>query len=331
MGRPAKVWKRKADGWWCCTIGGKKVRLSQDKKEAEKQFHAMKATEAEESGPRPTFRRVADDFLSFSKGENPDKTFQTHRTFLQSFCDHIKARRAPDLRPEHVREWLKANPTWGKSTRSLAVQIVKAALNHAVTEKRLVANPLKAVKQGTFAHRTRILTEGEREKIRARVTGTFKDFMFALEQTGARPSEVAGLEARMIDWEDGSVDLENHKNKKHGLKRIIYFTPETMALLRRLAAKHPVGLLFRTRHGTKWDTNNAHRWTRVFARELGIKEVFPYAFRHSFINDAIVRGVPLPVIAELVGNSVDVLIRHYVHLAGKKDALKAAAVRAVSQ
>jgi hypothetical protein len=49
-----------------------------------------------------------------------------------------------------------------------------------------------------------------------------------------------------------------------------------MELLRRLATKHPEGLLFRTRHGSKWDTNNAHRWTRVFARELGIKAMYSH-------------------------------------------------------
>jgi hypothetical protein len=53
-------------------------------------------------------------------------------------------------------------------------------------------------------------------------------------------------------------------------------------------------------------------------------------FRNTWICVAIERGVPLPIIAELVGNSVEVLIKHYVHMAGKKDALKAAALKAVS-
>jgi hypothetical protein len=63
---------------------------------------------------------------------------------------------------------------------------------------------------------------------------------------------------------------------------------------------------------------------------LASKQCIPIMFRNTWICVAIERGVPLPIIAELVGNSVEVLIKHYVHMAGKKDALKAAALKAVS-
>jgi hypothetical protein len=47
-----------------------------------------------------------------------------------------------------VRDGLKANPSWGKSTRSLAVSIARAALHHADGAKRLAVNPMKDVRQG---------------------------------------------------------------------------------------------------------------------------------------------------------------------------------------
>jgi hypothetical protein len=92
MPRKSSVWFREEDGWFYTTIRRKQLKLSKDKKEAETAFHALMATAdepEEQGGARPTFRRPADDFLEFSKGDNPEKTFQTHRIFLQSFCDHV--------------------------------------------------------------------------------------------------------------------------------------------------------------------------------------------------------------------------------------------------
>jgi hypothetical protein len=81
---------RQSARWWCCTLGGKATRRSQDKEQAEEEIHA-KARDAEEGGPRPTFRRMADDFLEYFQGENPKKAFETHCDLLQSSYDRIKA------------------------------------------------------------------------------------------------------------------------------------------------------------------------------------------------------------------------------------------------
>lgn len=333
MGRKPTVWFRKQTGWWMTTVRGKKIKLARDKKEAEKAFHLLLATDEapeESAHRRPSFRIVADRFLEHSKGTNEEGTYLSHKRYLQSFCDHIGNKKAPDLKGHHVTTWLKAHPTWGQSTRSLAIQAVKAALNHAVQEGYLSLHPLIKVKQGTIRRRERILTEEERKAIRARATGSFKDFLFALEHTGARPfSEIARLEARFINWEEGTAELPKHKTMKHGKRRILYFTPEMMELLRRLAEKYPDGLLFRNRYGNPWDRFAFNKWGEIFRKELGIEGVTAYSVRHSYCSDAIARGVPLPVLAELVGTSVKMLLLHYSHMTQKRDVLKAAASRAV--
>ena len=42
MPRVAKIWQRAEDGWWYCTHRGKKVKLSQDRKEAQSAFHELR-------------------------------------------------------------------------------------------------------------------------------------------------------------------------------------------------------------------------------------------------------------------------------------------------
>lgn len=333
MSRRHTIWQRGGTGWFYTTIRGRQIRLAQDRKEAERAMHALLARDEEPESPvhgRPTFRKLADDFLDRSRETNKPGTFENHRVYLQSFCDHIGGRRAPDLRGEHVSGWLRKKTTWGPSTRCLAIQAVKAALNHAVREGRLGSNPLSGVKQGKTAHRERILTPGEREIIRGVARGSFRDFLFALEQTGARPfSEIGRLEARFIDWGEGCAELPEHKNTRHGKRRVLYFTPPMVDLLGRLAGMHPAGPLFRNRNGDPWTRLAFYKWAKNF-EAAGVAGVTAYTLRHSYATDAIMRGVPLPVLAELMGTSVKMLIEYYGHVAQKKDELRAAAIKALT-
>ena len=103
MARKPTVWFREEDDWFYTTRHGKQVKLSQDKAEARKASHTLMATEeVADKGRRPTVARPADEFLEHSKGENEEKTWLSHRRFLQPFCDSVKGKEAPDIRPDHV-------------------------------------------------------------------------------------------------------------------------------------------------------------------------------------------------------------------------------------
>jgi hypothetical protein len=104
MPRPAKIWQRSEDGWWYCTHQGKKVKLAQDRKEAEKAFHLLKSQkdEAEPHSYRPSFRKLADLYLEFTKQTKSERTYLHQKYFLQRFCDHVKAKRAAELKPGDV-------------------------------------------------------------------------------------------------------------------------------------------------------------------------------------------------------------------------------------
>ena len=43
MARIPKVWLRAQTGWYCTTLNGETIKLSKDKKEAEKAFHTLLA------------------------------------------------------------------------------------------------------------------------------------------------------------------------------------------------------------------------------------------------------------------------------------------------
>lgn len=68
MARTARIWFRKATGWYMTTHRGQQIKLSKDKVEATKAFHTLMASAADEpteekTGVRPAFRKIADLFL----------------------------------------------------------------------------------------------------------------------------------------------------------------------------------------------------------------------------------------------------------------------------
>src|SRR5688572_11762696 len=101
MARKPTVWFRKQTGWYMTTIRGEKLKLSPDKDEAERAFHALMAREPEEKKDTavfPTFRKVADLFLADSLAHKKPNTYRMHLYYLQSFCDHVGRKRVNDLR-----------------------------------------------------------------------------------------------------------------------------------------------------------------------------------------------------------------------------------------
>jgi integrase len=133
----------------------------------------------------------------------------------------------------------------------------------------------------------------------------------------------------MIDWDAGVIPLAQHKNAKKGKKRTIYLNPPLKKLLRRKASERPAGPLFVTRLGNAW-TSAALCWhLRRLEKELKIPKLVTYCWRHTFITDALAKGLTADVVAELVGNSPQSVAKFYSHLESKRDALKAAAARAV--
>ncbi|QEL14730.1 tyrosine-type recombinase/integrase [Limnoglobus roseus] len=357
MARKPSIWFREQTGWYMTTYRGEQIKLSTDKKEAEKAFHTLLASEEpqeETGGLRPSFHKLADLFLQEAARTKEPETVKVQTVYLQSFCDFIGKRKATDIKVHHVTEWLishnkpgkargprkrKAKPegspepvrfqSWGESTRTTARSILRACLNWAFTEGYIASNPLAKLKRGSYARRERILTADERKKVREWLPEGVREFIIALEKTGARPfSELAKVTAEMIDWPSGTITFLKHKTAKKGKKRVVYLTEELQAVLRKLAESHPTGPIFRTRTGIAWGKGTVSKWMRKVEKALGIPRLNPYAWRHTYITDSLAKGMSADIVAELVGNSPATISKYYSHLDQKGDTLREAAKRA---
>lgn len=325
------IWFRKATGWWMTTINDIQHKLSKEEAEAQKAFYKLMAGDA----PKPRVERhsvrwLCDKFLDRTKADKTGETFRVQLDHLKTFCEQFGKRPGDSLKAHEVNLWLDEQ-TWEGSTKALAVTIIKAVFNWAVAEDYLSESPLKKLKRRKVARRDRVLSADEEAKFLAASDGCFHDFIVVLLGTGMRPfSEAAKLTAKMVDWEEGKAILKEHKNAKKGKDRVVYFPPEVLHVLKRLAREHPDGPLLRNARSAKWARDTVHSRISRLCLEVGIDHFNAYALRSTYITNALIRGVPVEVVAELVGTSPKMIHQHYASINKKTDALKEAARRAVT-
>lgn len=258
--------------------------------------------------------QVCDLFLDFAERHNETGTFRWYKYFLQNFCERHGRILARDLKPIHVTRWLDANPDWDGGRRN-AVIVVKRAFNWADMRGVLTPNPLRNVEKPPPRRRTRILTDAERAEILATIKDEkFRDFVFALQQTGCRPSEVARLMAADVNLKLGVWVLDRHKAAKlTGKPRLVYLNEVMLELSRTLVAKRPEGPLFPSFKLGRPFTGNAirTRFRRLRKNLPHLKHFVCYNLRHTSATDALANGVPVAQVAELLGhNSIRMVEQH---------------------
>ena len=326
--KPSGLWLRKQTGFWYTTLNGVQHKLSKDKGEARRLLHKLMAKDAPPPGRSGiTGRKLCDTYLDRIREDKEARSHEVQLLHFKAFCADLGHRDPAGLRVHDIETWLDGRDTWAKSTRALFITIVKAVCNWVVAQGYLDANPIKALKRRKTGRRERMLTADERERIKAEGSEQFRDFVTLLEMTGCRPfSEAARITAADIDFEKGRAVLVKHKTgKKTGRPRLIYFPPEVLPRVRELADRHPTGPILRNRLGNPWTPDTFGKYVKRVCERLRIEGVTSYTIRHSFISNALTKGVPVEVVAQLAGNSPRVIHSNYSQIDKMDDALRAAA------
>jgi integrase len=335
-----KPWYRKSKDAWYVEIDGRQVQLAKGKdarRAAETKFHELMLQRAREEAakadPRTILARaVCDLFLIAAEKTVEAGTFQWYKKYLQSFCDLHGPVRAADLRPLHLTAWLDAHPGW-KASRRHAVIAIKRCFKWAEEEGVVDKSPFRGVKKPPVGRRDRILSADEKKEILETIRDKpFRQFVFALYETGCRPSEVARVRAEHFDAERGLWVFGKHKTRKKTEKpRVVYLTPAMVELTKELVAKYPEGPLFRGNRNHRGFTRNGIRcrFRRLREKLPQLKGVVSYTARHTYTTEALTAGVGILEVAELLGHaSTEMVQQHYAHLDQKTQHMLEAAKRA---
>jgi integrase len=339
MRRP-EPWYRASKGAWYVQFGDKQVRLSKGPKDETEEaafdaYYKLMAQQPENmpKGEELLVALICDLFLEHSKSNHEPATYALYQHFLQSFCKPYGRSAVQDLKPFHVTRWLDQHPKW-KASRRHAALAVKRAFAWADKQGLLSPSPFQSLAVEPNNRRTRVLTPDERAEIFAAIKDEqFREFLQAMFETGCRPGEVASVTAADADLNLGVWVLQKHKTAKKTKKpRVIYLTPVMVELTRKLMAKNPEGPLFRGPRGRKPFTRNGIRcrFKRLREKLPHLKHFVAYSARHTWATQALVNGVGVAQVAELMGHSdTSMVSKVYSHLADQVGHLRDMAKKAV--
>jgi integrase len=247
------------------------------------------------------------------------------------------------LSVEQVERFLSGLAADGYSRNS--IRLVRNALSQVLSDverrghvtrnvARLAHLPADAIE----AAERRALSDDEFSRLISAAAGDRLEALWVLAlSTGARRGELLGLAWSSVDLEERTITVTEalRRNELGGYsigptktrdsERVVQLGQSTVKALRghqkrqkeeRLAAGErwrDSGLVFTTTIGTHLDPGRLRRAWDDLCERAGVEGVVFHELRHTVGSHAIDSDVPLAVVADQLGHSVDVLVRTYRH------------------
>lgn len=340
MARRERPWYWRVRRAWYVNLNGKRHRLAADKAEAFAAWHRLAgesdgtesdtdpAIVAPESVTSPgaalTVDALVTRYLAAHAGWAGQHTRQGAVSHLGTLTAAFGKKSVAAVEANDFLTVAKRR-RWAPASASAIKRRWAAMCNWAIEQRLIESNPLRGMRVAGGRRRTRRLILPTTEQVQQLLTvadSPLCDVLEALLDTGCRPSEVFRVTAADLEG-----DRWRFQAGKNGKPRTVYLTERVRSRCEQLAAIHPTGPLYRMADGSEWPrfTSIPQKEFTKLRQKCGLPVgITLYSFRHLFCTDALSRGVPDSVVAELAGNTPAVLQAHYAHLRDRGDGLRAA-------
>ena len=303
-----------------------------------------------------TVRAACESYLDFLEAHRKTAADTRHR-FNAFVYPELGDWEVAALKPDRLRAWLMAlakAPARLRTARGKPQQhrhgkdaeflrrrrvsanrirtILFAALNLAYRDGKVASDAAwRQVKpfKGVDAARVRYLTVAEAQRLMNVAPLDFRQLLQAALATGARYGELGRLQVHDFNSDAGTLQV---RASKSGKPRHIVLTEEGVAFFARLTAgRSGSELMLRKADGMAWGKSHQDMRMRAACRRAGITPpAGVHVLRHTWASLAVMRGVPLMVVARNLGHRDTRMVElHYGHLAPSyiADAIRAGAPR----
>jgi integrase len=204
---------------------------------------------------------------------------------------------------------------------------INACCKWALRRGRIKENPFEGMAADIKNPQKRIINPFSNQERKLILKGFHKSghshylhFVEFLLLTGCRPSEAIGLQQKHLYLEDkyilfseAIVDGHREKSTKTNSQRRFPVNQQLAEILvERLDPSNREALIFPSPQGKPINLTKFRekQWVPVLtAQEINYRPV--YNCRHTFITTCIRQQIPIPTIATWVGNSPEIILRHY--------------------
>ncbi len=240
---------------------------------------------------------------------------ELERQLLPSFgslrLDHIGTR--------HVETWFHAYSQTAPGGANPVLQTLRRIMKLAVAHGHISSDPTRSIRRNRRPPLTRFLSRQEIVRLYQTLdrmvekrpsSHTQADIIRLLLLTGCRRNEIVRLQwcevhgatLRLIDSKTGPRD--------------VWLSAAAQALIERQPRSGSAWVFPSPRNPARPRGREIGLWYRA-RREAGIEDVRLHDLRHTFASQAVMGGVPLPIVAKLLGHSRLSMTLRYAHVQDK--------------
>ena len=277
------------------------------------------------------------DVLNWYRAQSPTRTdtgkAEKERLRLYGlFAAAIGERPCSECRPYHLLAFINERAGENAWTRKRWGVILSRPFNYATRLGLIASNPFRGL---TFpaGKNGRDWTDGEFRALLRAAAPYVRRFIVLIRFSGMRPGEIRGLEWKHIDTRAGAIVLDKHKMAyKTKAPRRIPFNTVIVKLLAWLRRNHlpRARNVFLNAYFRPWSMRSLGKTFLTVRHKAGLgDDVKLHGGRHTFATRAIMAGLDVATLAEIMGHDDITTTSRYTHLAGKIGHLAAAMEQAI--
>ena len=271
------------------------------------------------------FPVVADEWFEAREGCAAQSTNNVYSCAVK----RLKAafpQRIGDIKPLDVSRYIKAfeKKGYAENTVSIELSVLKQIFTYAVIDSGdIETSPASEARKskGLPKKRRGALTEAQELAVEA-YRGENWLFGMMLLYTGMRRGELLALDWRDVDRRAGVIHVTKKLSYAYGNKPVLEdhvknHKAHDVPIFKALAAVLPtdrVGRVFSNGEGEYLTSGQLQKLWAEYADAVGLDDITPHCFRHSFATLCFEAGIPAASTAAFMGDTVEVVEKIYTEL-----------------
>ena len=216
-----------------------------------------------------------------------------------------------------VTRWFDLYSATAPGGANFTLKVFHQIMNRAIVHGHIAANPVSGVKRNPRPRLTRFLSQDEICRLRAELDRCVAerpsrrmqaDIIRLLLLTGCRRSEIQKLQ-----WSEVGGDSLELGDSKTGPRRVILNKAAQRIIERQPRTESPY--VFPSPSDPFRPTAGGIPLWGMVRKRCGFEDVRCHELRHTFASQAVLNGIPLPVVAKLLGHSTVSMTLRYAHVA----------------
>ena len=308
-------------------VGAKKVSLgpatSRGIEEVRRECLATAAAVADE---RENVREDVPLFRDFVAGVwktacfdhwKPSTQQVTIRVLTSQLLPEFGAVRLDRITHLMVVRWFDAYSRTAPGGANRVLDVLRQILNHAIVCGHVATNPARNLRRNPHARLTRFLSREEIQRLH-RVLDSYAegsesarqqaDIIRLLLLTGCRKNEIVRLRRKEVDG-----DHLNLIDSKTGPRRVFLNARAQEIIEHRMDQGHGPWVFPSGECPSHPRGDGLYLWYSV-RREAGLEDVRLHDLRHTVATHAVMQGIPLPIVARLLGHRRPDMTLRYTHV-----------------